>query len=61
LFREWHERVVARIDEERRRGTTLIVVEHERALIRDHADSVVFLEGGRKVAEGSAGELLSGE
>jgi polar amino acid transport system ATP-binding protein len=40
-------------------GTTLIVVTHEIGFAREVADSVVFLDGGRVVEQGSPDEVLS--
>jgi branched-chain amino acid transport system ATP-binding protein len=38
-------------------GTTVILIEHDMAVVMDISDRVAVLDRGRKIAEGSPGEV----
>jgi branched-chain amino acid transport system ATP-binding protein len=39
------------------RGTTVILIEHDMAVVMDISDRVMVLDRGRKIAEGSPAEV----
>jgi energy-coupling factor transport system ATP-binding protein len=43
----------------KRRGKTIILVEHKMELVAEYADTVIVLDGGRVVMTGTAEEVLS--
>jgi branched-chain amino acid transport system ATP-binding protein len=45
------------LDVNREWGTTIILIEHDMAVVMDISDRVVVLDRGRKIAEGSPGEV----
>lgn len=55
---EFAGRCLARMNEFRRRGNTIIVVSHDLGLIRDWCDRAIWLQDGRISAAGPAGEIV---
>ena len=51
------ERVGALIRQMRRRGATLLLVEHDMDLVMSVSDRVVVLDGGRRIAEGTPDDV----
>ena len=45
------------MDEIRRDGTTILLIEHDMKLVMSVCDRVLVLDYGRKIAEGSATEV----
>ncbi len=45
------------LDVNRQWGTTIILIEHDMAVVMDISDRVAVLDRGRKIAEGSPGEM----
>ena len=45
------------LDVNRQRGTTIILIEHDMAVVMDISERVAVLDHGRKIAEGSPGEV----
>jgi len=45
------------LDEIRRDGTTILLIEHDMKLVMSVCDRVLVLDYGKKIAEGSAGEV----
>ena len=45
------------LDVNRQWGTTIILIEHDMAVVMDISDRVAVLDRGRKIAEGSPGEV----
>jgi branched-chain amino acid transport system ATP-binding protein len=49
------------LDIHERRGTTIVLIEHDMGLVMDISDRVVVLDFGRKIAEGAPDEVRSDE
>ncbi|MGH7088909.1 MAG: ABC transporter ATP-binding protein, partial [Stellaceae bacterium] len=45
------------LDVNREWGTTIILIEHDMAVVMDISDRVAVLDRGRKIAEGSPDEV----
>ena len=45
------------LHEIRRDGTTILLIEHDMKLVMSVCDRVLVLDYGKKIAEGSAGEV----
>ena len=45
------------LDEIRRDGTTILLIEHDMKLVMSVCDRVLVLDYGKKIAEGTAGEV----
>ena len=52
-------RFVALLRQAAQGGTTICLVEHSLDIVVELADRIVFLDGGRKLAEGEPGAILS--
>jgi ABC-type branched-subunit amino acid transport system ATPase component len=59
LFPEMIEQVKKIILDEKKRGASIILIEHDMSVIRELCDSVVVLHAGEKIAEGTVLEVLS--
>jgi branched-chain amino acid transport system ATP-binding protein len=49
----------ALLDDIRRDGTTILLIEHDMKLVMSICDRVLVLDYGKKIAEGSATEVQS--
>jgi branched-chain amino acid transport system ATP-binding protein len=49
------------LDIHERRGTTIVLIEHDMGLVMDISDRVVVLDFGRKIAEGAPEQVRSDE
>ena len=49
----------ALLDDIRRDGTTILLIEHDMKLVMSICDRVLVLDYGKKIAEGSAAEVQS--
>jgi homopolymeric O-antigen transport system ATP-binding protein len=56
---EFQRRCMARIEDFRRRGKTIVVVSHSAATIRELCPRIIFLEGGKIAADGPSDEVLA--
>jgi ABC-type branched-subunit amino acid transport system ATPase component len=54
-------RILDRLEEMNRRGTTFVIVEHDMSLIERFADSVTVFDQGRVIAEGSFDDVKGDE
>jgi branched-chain amino acid transport system ATP-binding protein len=45
------------LDVNQERGITVVLIEHDMGVVMDISDRVVVLDRGRKIAEGSPGEV----
>lgn len=59
LFPEMIERVKVIITEEKKRGASIILIEHDMSVIRELCNRVIVLDAGRVIAEGVTDEALS--
>lgn len=53
----FQEKCLARLDEFRQRGTTILIVSHDLASLRQHCSRVVWIDHGKLVADGPAVEI----
>ncbi len=51
------EELLRLIDDLRRRGVTVLLIEHNMGLVMGHSDHVVVLDHGAKIAEGDPGKV----
>ncbi len=58
LFPETINTIKAILKEEKERGSAIILIEHDMAIIRELSDYVYVLDGGKNIAEGKAEEVL---
>jgi branched-chain amino acid transport system ATP-binding protein len=49
------------LDIHERRGTTIVLIEHDMGLVMDISDSVVVLDFGVKIADGNPDEIKNDE
>jgi ABC-type polysaccharide/polyol phosphate transport system ATPase subunit len=56
---EFQQKCMARIEEFRQRGKTIVLVSHTAATIRQLCPRAIFLDGGTIVADGPAEEVLA--
>jgi len=49
---------VAAIKKAAAEGTTICLIEHNLDIVTELADRIVFLDRGRKLADGAPGEIL---
>jgi len=59
LFPEMVNQIAALIKEMRREGKTIVLVEHNMAIIRELCDHLVVMDAGELLAEGKPEEILS--
>ncbi len=59
LFPEMAETIAGLVDELRAAGKAVVLIEHDMGLIRQLADHVVVMDGGRLLAEGKPSEVLA--
>jgi len=59
LFPEMVKLVSTVMQELRTQGKTVVLIEHDMALIRELCDHVIVLEAGKLLAEGKPGEVLA--
>lgn len=59
LFPEMVVHVKNIILEEKKRGASIVLIEHDMSVIRELCDTVVVLNAGEKIAEGTAHEVLA--
>ena len=50
--------LLAALEDERRRGTLIVLITHDLSLVADHADRVIALEAGRVAFDGTPTELF---
>jgi ABC-type branched-subunit amino acid transport system ATPase component len=58
LFPEMIERVKEIIREEKTRGASIVLIEHDMSVIRELCDRIIVLDAGKVIAEGDALETL---
>ena len=59
LFPEVIHTVKTILLEEKERGTAIILIEHDMAIIKELCDYVYVLDGGKNIAEGKAVDVLN--
>lgn len=59
LFPEMVERVKNIINEERIRGASIVLIEHDMSVIRELCDHVIVLDAGKVIAKGTVEEALN--
>jgi branched-chain amino acid transport system ATP-binding protein len=47
------------LDVNQERGITVVLIEHDMGVVMDISDTVVVLDRGRKIAQGTPGEVQS--
>jgi branched-chain amino acid transport system ATP-binding protein len=58
LFPEMIERVKEIIREEKTRGASIVLIEHDMSVIRELCNRIIVLDAGKVIAEGDAEETL---
>lgn len=58
LFPETIETIKTILAEEKSKGSTIILIEHDMAIIKELCDYVYVLDGGKNIADGKAEEVL---
>lgn len=56
---EFQARCLQRIEELKRRGTTMVVVSHDLGAVEQLSDRAILIEGGRLAADGSPHDVIS--
>jgi ABC-type branched-subunit amino acid transport system ATPase component len=59
LFPEMVERVKVIIKEEKMRGASIVLIEHDMSVIRELCDRIIVLDAGKIIAEGTTEEALN--
>lgn len=59
LFPEMIERVKAIVREEKARGVSIVLIEHDMSVIRELCDTIVVLDAGHIIASGNPEEVLA--
>ncbi len=59
LFPEMVEQVKHIIHEEKKKGASIVLIEHDMSVIRELCDRAIVLNAGEKIAEGDVDEVLN--